>query len=296
VSRWAALAVAAALAVSAATAAARPKRPLTVRLWLPPHGATARAERAEDRELARELARVGRSYRGWAALWVHDLRTGATAGWNSDARFPAASMVKLGVLAAVLRRYGPYPERSAAWRDLRIMARTSDNAAANRLVARLGGLAPVQEALLRLGMTSSTYPGPYREETGLGDAPNPPPIRHWRVTTAHDLSRALYTFQAAALGNRWVQHRSGLTRHEAEVGLALLLSTVPRGANVGLLRPSLRGVRLAQKNGWIDDMLGTAAIAYFGRGPKIVVVLAYRPDISFSEAVGLGRRVTTIVR
>jgi beta-lactamase family protein len=290
------LAAVAALAATAAGAGAKPKQPLTVELRLPQHGSVARAERSHDAALARRLAGLGRSYRGWAAFWVHDLRTGATAGWNSDARFPAASMVKLGVLAAVLRRYGPYPERSAAWRDLRIMARTSDNAAANRLVARLGGLAPVQEALLRLGMRSSTYPGPYREETGLGDAPKPPPIHNWRVTTAHDLSRALYTFQAAALGNRWVERRSGLTRHEAEVGLALLLSTDPRGANVGLLRPSLPGVRLAQKNGWVDDMLGTAAIVYLGRGPKIVVVLVHRPEVSFSEAQALGRRVTRMVR
>ena len=80
---------------------------------------------------------------------MHDLRTGTTAGWNSDARFPAASLVKLGVLAAALRRFGPYPERSAAWRDLRAMTATSDNRATNRLVDRLGGIAPVQQALLR---------------------------------------------------------------------------------------------------------------------------------------------------
>ena len=310
-----ALATAAAVLATAAVAgAAEPPR---VVLHLPAHGNVARAEHSSNRVLARRLAVLGKEFNGWAGFWVHDLRTGATAGWNSDARFPAASLVKLGVLAAALRRFGPYPERSPAWPDLRAMIRTSDNRAANKLVDRLGGLAPVHEALWRLGMRSSTYPGPYREGTSVGvgsteptksggagfagaeaetgDAPNPPPSRHWRLTTAHDLARALYTFQAAALGNRWIEHRSGLTRHEAEVGLALLLQSVPRGANVGLLRPSLRRVRVAEKNGWLEDMRGTAAIVYFASGPKIVVVLVYRDEVTLREAQLLGRRVAKLV-
>jgi beta-lactamase class A len=292
------LAAGAALAVTAAgtTATPPPKRPFTVKLELPAHGAIARAERSYDAALAKKLGALGRSYRGWAAFFVHDLRSGATAGWNSDARFPAASTVKLGVLAATLRRYGPYPERSPAWHDLRLLIRFSDDAAANRLVARVGGLEPVRDALLRLGMRSSTYPGPYRVESGAGDAPKPPPTRHWRVTTAHDLSRALYTFQAAALGNRWVQHRSGLSRHEAQVGLALLLSIDTRGENAGLLRGALPGVRLAEKSGWISGMRGTAAIAYFRRGPKIVVVLVYRPEVTLREARALGRGLAKLIR
>jgi beta-lactamase class A len=293
--RAAALVAVAAVSVAAA-GAAPPKQPPIVKVQWPPHGAVVRAERGYDAALAAKLGRLGRSFHGWAAFWVHDLRTGATAGWNSDARFPAASLVKLGVLAAALRRYGPYPERSRAWPDLRLMMRTSDDAAANRLVALVGGLGPVNDALQRLEMRSSTYPGPYRVESGTGDAPKPPPQRHWRVTTAHDLGRALYAFQAAALGNRWVSRRSGLSRHEAEVGLALLLSSDGRGANVGLLRPSLPGVRLAEKNGWIEDTRGTAAIAYLARGPKIVVVLTYRPEISLREAQALGKRVAKLLR
>jgi len=292
-----ALAVAAAALVASAVAGAAPPKPAkTVRLHLPRHGAIARAEHKRNRALAEHLAELGTGFHGWAGCWVHDLRTGATAGWNSDARFPAASTAKLGVLAAALRRFGPYPERSPAWRDLRAMTRTSDNRATNRLVNRLGGLTPVREALHRLGMRSSTYPGPYREDTSVGDAPRPPPRPHWRVTTAHDLGRALYAFQAAALGNRWVQHTTGLSRHEAEVALALLLATSPQGANAGLLRQSLPGARLAEKNGWIEDMRGTAAIVYLPRGPKIVVVLVYRPKLEPRDAKALGTKVARLVR
>src|SRR5919106_5081054 len=94
----------------------------------------ARAERTRDVRLSAQLATVGRSYRGWAAFWVHDLATGVTAGWNADASFPAASTVKLGVLVAALDRFGPRPERSTAWRDIRNLAVWSSNLASNRLL------------------------------------------------------------------------------------------------------------------------------------------------------------------
>jgi beta-lactamase class A len=262
---------------------------------LPHGGEHAHYESARDEALAARLASLGVGFHGWAGFWVHDLRTGRTAGWNSDARFPAASTVKLGVLAAALRRFGPRPERSPAGPAIRDLARTSSNLAANRLVDRVGGLDVVADSLRRLGMWSSTYPGPYRLGTSTGDAPKPPPQVHWRVTTAHDLGRALYTLQAAALGNRRVERRSGLTRHEARLAVSLLLHSVERGDNVGLLRPSLRGVPLAQKNGWISDMRGTAAIAYLPGGPWIVVVLAYRPDLTLREAQALGAEVARLV-
>ena len=93
----------------------------------------ARGEREQDARLAARLAELGTSYRGWAAFWVHDLGTGAWAGWNSDASFPAASTVKLGVLAEALRR-GNAPG-SPLWYDLRQLTGWSSNLAANRLTA-----------------------------------------------------------------------------------------------------------------------------------------------------------------
>jgi beta-lactamase class A len=256
--------------------------------FLPP--AIARAERARDPQLARELAKLGSSYRGWAAFWVHDLRTGSWAGWNSDARFPAASTVKLGVLAAALRTNGP---RSPLWYDLRQLTGWSSNLAANRLTRKLGGEAAIQAALRRLGARASTYPGPYRAGTALAwDAPKPPPLQHWRVTTAHDLGRMLYAFQAAASGNRYVQRRTGLSRARARLAIGLLASGWARGDHAGLIRPFTRAP-VARKEGWISDTRATAAIVY-GRTPKIVVVLVYRPKVTLAEARALSRRVVTL--
>ena len=249
----------------------------------------ARGERLKDTRLAAQLAEIGASYRGWAAFWVHDLGTGSWAGWNSDASFPAASTVKLGVLAEGLRR--SYAPGSSLWYDLRQLAGWSSNLAANRLTRRLGGEGAIAASLKRLGARASTYPGPYRAGTAVAaDAPRPPSHGHTRVTTAHDLGRLLYAFQAAARGNRYVARTTGLSQTEARRGIALLVHS----ARGGLLEPFF-SAPVAHKEGWISDLRASAAIVY-GRTPKIVVVLAYRPGITEAEARALSQRVAALIR
>lgn len=262
---------------------------------LPRGSMRARAAGRVDIALERRLAALGTWYRGWAAFWVHDLATGRIAGWNSDARFPAASTVKLGVLAAALRAVEVAPARSRFWYDLRQLTGWSSNLAANRLLEQLGG-SRVADALGGLGMISSTYPGPYRVGTGRLDAPKPPPLGTWRYTTARDLGRALYALQAAAAGNRYQQRQTGLSRARARVALELLLAGWTGGDNAGLVKPFLSGVPVAQKNGWISDARLTASIVYTKSGPKIVVILAYRPKLPYREAQSLGKKALTSAR
>jgi beta-lactamase class A len=254
----------------------------------------ARAESRRDTRIADAFANIGRGYRGWAAFWYHDLRSGAWAGWNADASFPAASLVKLGAVAAALRRW-PRPERSPLWYDLRQLGGWSSNLAANRIVRAVGGERIVQDALRRLGATASTYPGPYRAGTSVvRDAPMPPAHGHWRVTTAHDLGRVLFALNAAAAGNRYVARRTGLGMKKARLALGLLADAHPGGAHSGLIRPYVpANVRVVRKEGWLSDLRGTAAIVY-GRDPKIVVVLAYRPGVTLAEARTLARRVVAL--
>jgi beta-lactamase class A len=253
---------------------------------LPPTATLAKPEGARDAKLAAKLSAIGLHYRGSAGFWVHDLASGATAGWNSDARFPAASTVKLGVLAAALRRYGPRPERSHVAYDLRQLTAWSSNLAANRLYAFLGHAA-VQDGLTALGMWSSTYTGPYRAGTSHSlDAPRQPRLSTDRVTTAHDLGRALFALQS---------RHARLTRHESDYALALLRRSIPVGDNQGLLRPWLHGVAVAEKNGWLTDTRITAAIVYRPAGPLIVVVEVNRPGLPRYEARALGREVLRAV-
>jgi hypothetical protein len=253
-------------------------------LALPAGGAVARPEGTTDAALAARLAAIGRSYRGWAGFWIHDLRTGRTAGWNSDARFAAASAVKLAPLVAAT------PRPSLAY-DAEQVAHWSSNLGANRILSQLGSWR-IGDALRRLGMWSSTYPGQYRAGTSAAlDAPKPPPATHLRVTTAHDLGRALFRIQAAATGAAAEARRLGLTRGEARRVLALLLESRPVGDNVGLLRPSLPAATIAQKNAWISDLRTTAGIVYGRRGPTIVVVEVSRPGVTRAEAVAVATRV-----
>lgn len=277
-------------------------------VWLLRRSArVARRQRGRDPGVAASVAALGFRFTGYAAVWAHDLTTGRTAGWNSDASFPAASTVKLGVLVAALRRYGPRPERSSAWPLIRDLAVWSSNDASNRLLVLLGGSEAggsriVEETMHRMGATSSTFTGNYRLGTfrgsrPLGDAPRPLPILTFRRTTAHDLGRMLYELHAAAVGNGLALRRTGLSRHEARVGLGLLLSSTPSGQNAGLFRPWVGpGVPLAQKHGWTTKIRHTAAITYGPAGPRILVVLTYSPNLDPHASATLGRRVLALVQ
>ena len=254
-----------------------------------------------DGRLSARLAGLGAGFGGWSAFWVHDLRTGRTAGWNADALFPAASLVKLGVLVVALDRWGASPADRRVAQDVRDLVVWSSTRAANRLTLRLGGgsaargAAVIQERLHRLGAVSSTYTGLYREDTAvtapLADAPRPPPFIAFRRTTAHDIGRVLFELHAGAVGNRLSLRRAGLSRHEARVALGLLLSSSPRGDNLGLFRPTLGPtLPIAQKHGWNSSVRHSAAVVYRPSGPTIAVLLTYRPGLVPRASVLLGLR------
>ena len=250
---------------------------------LPPAGA-AYGPRRPDPTLARRLAAAAAPANGAVGIWVHDLSTGRYAGYQAETRFAAASTVKLGALVAGLRA-SPHVERSRWWYDVRQLGFWSSNLAANRLSSRLG-YGAVADGLRRLGMTSSTYPGPYRATTAYR-----PPGPHTRVTTARDLGRALHRLHAGAHGDTRMLGLLGLTRQQAVAALRVLASAQPVGDNAGLLRPWLAGATVAEKNGWLSDTRTTAAIVHQKGRTTIVVVELYRPGVTYAEAKRLGRRV-----
>ena len=249
-----------------------------------PSASVGHGPRRPDPTLARRLAAAAARVNGAAGIWVHDLSTGRYAGYEADSRFAAASTVKLGALAAALLR-SPQPERSPWWYDVRQIGFWSSNLAANRISADLG-FGAINDGLRRLGMTSSTYPGPYRATTAWR-----PPGPHTRVTTARDLGRALYRLHAGAHGDARVLRLLGLSRRQAIVAVRVLASAQPVGDNAGLIRPWLGGAGIAEKNGWLSDSRTTAAIVYAGGRATIVVVELYRPGVTHEEAKRLGRDV-----
>jgi beta-lactamase class A len=263
------------------------------RTWLLPASARVPPARVRlDRALQRRLAVIASGFSGYAGIWVLDLTSGRIASWNENARFPAASTVKLGVLAAALDRYGPRPERSPLAYDMQTIASWSSNLAANRLL-KLLGRSLVEERLRRMGATRSTYPGEYRVGTSRSRAAQrEPPLVSARTTTARDLGRVLTSLHAAATGNARARVQTRLSRHEARVGIAMLLRSVPRGDNVGLFRPALpAGMPAAQKHAWISSARHSAAVLYTARGPVVVVVLTHRESLTLAAAQQLARRV-----
>ena len=238
----------------------------------------------------------------YRAAWVQDLTSGEAAGVNADAAFPAASTVKLGLLAGALARLGASPERSRYAHDLRAMAAWSSNLATNRLLRRLGGTATAADGLRRLGARSSTFTGEYIVGTQLqpalpGSAAGAaPPRTSRRVTTARDLARMLYAIHAAAAGAPGARAGTGLTAHQARLALGWLLASQQRAGNVSLLAGGAPpGSPIAQKNGWIRSARHAAGIVYAPAGPAIAVLLTYDASgVRLGTARALGGRVAAL--
>jgi beta-lactamase class A len=269
-------------------------RAVSRRVWLLPSPAWGVAESARsDRALASRLARLGDSFDGYSAFWVADLASGASAGWNAAALFPAASTVKLGVLGAALAAFDADDVHDAR-HELDAITAWSSNLAANRL-SRLVGLTAVTRSLRSLGATASTYTGDYRVATALGGRSSQPPLVSRRVTTAADLGRVLVSLHRIAAGDGALTRRTGLTKHDARLVIGGLLRAETIGENAGLVAPFLpRTLAVAHKNGWISNARHTAALVYGPSGPVVVTVLTYRNRLSLARARALGRMVAAI--
>jgi beta-lactamase class A len=266
-------------------------------VWgLPASALAATDGAARDGALSRRLERVARGFPGYSAVWVQDLATGQTAGYNADARFPAASTVKLALLIGALGRQGSSPEDSRDTYDLRAMAGWSSNLATNRILATMGGSALAQRVMTGVGATRSTFTGGYIVGTEIqpalpsGGVTGEPPATSFRVTTARDLGRLLFALHASATGRADALAATGLTRHQARVGVAMLLDSEQRGDNLSLVAGGVpKGTPIAQKNGWLRRARHGAAIIYGPGGPRIVVVLTYADrGISREQAAKVG--------
>ena len=250
---------------------------------LPPSALLNRPPLARDARLAAAAEAAAASFDGSASVWLHDLATGRYGASGERWRYPAASLVKLGLVAAWLsgRRF---PEAAPDAYEAQAVLGWSSNLAANRLLALVGG-ARAEEGLRRLGMRESTFPGPYI--VGTRRSAGAPPAVSSRVTTARDLGIALYRLHAAATGGRAAQRSTGLSQHAARVALSLALRSESSGDNLGLVRPWLPRIPIAQKHGWISSARHTAAIAYTPSGPVVVVVLTYRPGVTRAQAAAV---------
>ena len=271
---------------------------------LPRSGKVATPGTRRDRALDAALARIAGAHGGVTAIWVQKLWNGTVAGYNADAEFPAASLVKLPLAVGAVMRMGSRPWLNAAWPDVVDVLRRSDDRAANRLVDAVGsgcGSGPdaaAADGLRRLGATQSTYPGCYLIEDEL--QPRLPsggvsrtPTWSTRHTTARDMGRMLFALQSAAVPTPAGRRQTGIDPLRARLVLDLLLTADQVGANASLFTGGLpAGTPVAEKNGWRKQEQHGAAIAYTRKGPIILVVLTQRADVAdLADARAIGAEV-----
>ncbi|MYT70444.1 MULTISPECIES: serine hydrolase [unclassified Streptomyces] len=180
------------------------------------------------RQLTRDLKTALAGRRGSVSLAVHDDRTKLDCTLTPRTRYDAASLVKVLMMEATLRRAQSRGRGPTAWErgNLAPMIRKSDNTAASRLWNDLGRT--------RLG-TTLTQAGATR--TVLG------PRGYWGLTrtTAADQLRLL---------DKLTARRSFLSATSRAYGLKLM-SEVRKNQRWGVPAGMPRGVRAHLKNGWL---------------------------------------------
>lgn len=259
---------------------------------LPRAADTAAAAPRLEPSLARRVRALVRGFGGTSGVYVQDIRSGYGAAWNARARFPAASTLKLAIAVTALRA----PTPPGLERLLHDMLVHSDNEAANRLLAALGGSWRVEETLRDLGLRDSLMYGGYEvEERRTSAARRPIPLRveaqprfgPGKHTSAYDLARLARDVHLAA-SRRGPLPRLGVTPAEARHLLWILARVGDRGKLGRYLGGS---ASLLHKGGWLATARHDAGVVAWRGGVFAVAVLTWSPGGVGSSADVLAGRV-----
>lgn len=258
----------------------------------------------EDARLARTIRVLARAFPGTCAVFVQDLRDGAGAAWNAQARLPAASTLKVAIAAEVLRALPGKPALGTRLdRLLRRMLAYSDSRAANQLLVWLGGStsggsARVNASMRAFGLTDTDMYGGYelpRSTAGRNRRPIPLRVENQpsfvgKYTTAWDYGRLMRYLHLATEGKGELARRirGSLIPAEARYLLFLLAHT----AEPNRLDRYLHGGGLAvlQKAGWIERARHDGGLVYWPGGAFVAVVMTWnRHGTGTSSDVLAGR-------
>ena len=263
-----------------------------------PRAATPRLHPA----LGRSVHSLTQAFPGTSAVYVEDLASGFGAAWNARARFPAASTLKLAIAVAVLRAEPGKPAaRGEAATLLHEMLVRSDNEAANKLLARIGGSWRVEETLRALSLHDSLMYGGYEiEDVRQPSARAPIPIRVdsqpsfgvGKYSSAWDLARLARAVYLAAAG-RGPLPRLGVTGSEAR-HLLWLLAGVGDGGKLG--RFLGRSATLLHKAGWLATARHDSGLVVWDGGVFVAAVLTWHPAGVGSASDVLAGRVARSAR
>ena len=272
---------------------------------LPP-GSRPRVVRSRlDRMLATKLTRMTRGYRGTAGYFVQSLTGGAGAAWNADARFPAASTLKLAIAATVLARHsGIPPPGSYVDGLLRELIIPSDDAVANSLLVWIAGSTSsgayrVNDLMRSIGLSDSLMYGGY-QVTRVLSGPIPrrvdeaPSFGVGKYTTASDMTalwRALWLASAGAGPLRAAQ--PGLTPADARYLLWLTAHVRDQPKLDSLVRRD-RHADVLHKAGWISTARHDTGLVFWKGGVFVAGVMTYRSSGVARSSDRLAGRVAAV--
>ena len=205
----------------------------------------------------------GRS--GTVAVAVYDDRTGTTYRRNGAWEVRTASIIKVGILAAILDRAQRAGRALTAWEKDRIhpMITQSDNGATTELWNNVGG-ANVIRYLQSLGMTDTT--------------PDPGSPNSWGYvrTTARDYLKLVAKIQYGRLWSR-AKHDYALDEMRGVISWqAFLRAGLPAGTDI------------AEKGGWYPEydsgwyrVHSVGAVSADGRTYTVVILTRYPVSLGF---------------
>ena len=208
---------------------------------------------------------------------VYDRRTGATYAYRGDTAYDTASIVKVQVLATLLRRATVrHQPLSPAERDLASrMIRTSDNAATTQLWNAVGGANAVGAVDRALGMTH-TVPG-----SG----------GYWGLT------RTTATDQIVLL--RQIAYGSRLLSSSDRAYMRSLMGSVVPAQRWGVSGGVPAGVTVELKNGWLPRRTHGWRINSIGhvtgQGRDYVIAILSQDNATMSGGVRTAEDVSGVV-
>jgi beta-lactamase class A len=239
-----------------------------------------------DAALQADVVRLARSFPGIVSAYVLNAVTGAGAAWNAQARFPAASALKLAIAVEALRTLrGPPAHGSSLDGLLRSAIVNSDNRAANSLEVLVGGStsggsARVNALMRALGLTHTDMYGGYEVEPRRAPIPvtvtSEPPISRTKYSSAFDLGQLMRDVALAADGRGPLSRRvRGFTPAEGRYLLYLLFHVADRG-KLDRYLPSLAAV--AHKAGWNSVARSDNGLVVWPGGGFVAAVMTWSPS------------------
>ncbi|WP_062436149.1 serine hydrolase [Herbidospora daliensis] len=230
-------------------------------VWAEPRGVPEKEEPVVDRrKLTRAVRAMLKSRPGRTSITVEDLRDGRVFRFGAKEVLPTASVAKVDILMALLRkeRWDRLPK--VVKRDAEIMIRYSDNKAADRLWERIGREAGLARANKVFGLkTTTAVPGRCVD------------LYCWGITrtTADDQVRLLKYLPRL---------------RDGEV-VRRLMRGVVQDQKWGVSAGACAGERVAVKNGWLrhvaNDLWAITSMGLIGDRYAVAVLTE---DNATSEA------------